>query len=547
MINLLDKLHEWEMRILYSEHYKKLGYKCMMAIRTAPTEQEESYRSRIVHTEEVRKIALKIWDMLDTQKRKLLIDDFKQGGFNILKKQEDSVIRQLISLIARAHDIGHPPFGHAGEKALQRILSNDFEDYLGLSYWIEKRKIDLKIVREYNKGKAYDLDKLSNIRKKAVKRENKRVFSHTSHSVKILSRLLKKDDKSSPIDNVEETIRNSVLDAIANHGWKPWGDSDKPKMLIGQLVAISDQIATIISDLEELETIKYSDYSWKFNYFAYNPECKINSYYDRIDADGSLIEKIKELECTKDEHAVQEFICGEFSDEMGKESSSYNRFDYLTKLVSNSIKINIGGKAIEINNLNKVALAVLEDDIRKHINHKIPWFIARDSMAIAILSALFNHIWARMPMPGTHTLRNNTTKYVNDFEEYVKLNYRPNSSNNYLKFIKHKAMGTWDTNILCYHLANIDRRISEDKCQEWQQDWSVVRNRLVDRMGNRNNKNEWTQYFNDHSHSISIYLIALIDFISYQTDEYCIRAFEDIHKEFLNADLSLAKKESGTC
>lgn len=80
-------------RIVHSEAFRKLEYKTQVFIIF----EGDYYRTRLTHTIEVAQLARTL-------------------GRN-LRLNED-----LIEAIALAHDLGHPPFGHAGENALNEIV-----------------------------------------------------------------------------------------------------------------------------------------------------------------------------------------------------------------------------------------------------------------------------------------------------------------------------------------------------------------------------------------------------------------------------------------
>ena len=80
-------------RVVHSEAFRKLEYKTQVFVIF----EGDYYRTRLTHTIEVAQIARTI-------------------GRN-LRLNED-----LIEAIALAHDLGHPPFGHAGEFALNEIM-----------------------------------------------------------------------------------------------------------------------------------------------------------------------------------------------------------------------------------------------------------------------------------------------------------------------------------------------------------------------------------------------------------------------------------------
>jgi dGTPase len=80
-------------RIVHSEAFRKLEYKTQVFVIF----EGDYYRTRLTHTIEVAQIARTIG--------------------RSLRLNED-----LIEAIALAHDLGHPPFGHAGEFALDDIM-----------------------------------------------------------------------------------------------------------------------------------------------------------------------------------------------------------------------------------------------------------------------------------------------------------------------------------------------------------------------------------------------------------------------------------------
>jgi len=85
-------------RILYSKAFRRLKGKTQIF----PTDSEDHLRTRLTHTLEVSQIATTISNML---------------GLNIF----------LTEAIALGHDIGHTPFGHAGEDVLNEILTGEYK------------------------------------------------------------------------------------------------------------------------------------------------------------------------------------------------------------------------------------------------------------------------------------------------------------------------------------------------------------------------------------------------------------------------------------
>jgi len=84
-------------RILHARSFRRLAGKTQVFSRVAGEFPADHFRSRLTHTLEVAQISRTIAAAL---------------GLN----------PELAEALALAHDIGHPPFGHAGEKALDEAL-----------------------------------------------------------------------------------------------------------------------------------------------------------------------------------------------------------------------------------------------------------------------------------------------------------------------------------------------------------------------------------------------------------------------------------------
>src|ERR1700751_889841 len=80
-------------RIIHSRAFRRLEAKTQVS----PRPLSDHFRNRLTHTLEVAQISRTIAAPL-----RLNVD--------------------FVEALALVHDIGHPPFGHAGEKALDRVM-----------------------------------------------------------------------------------------------------------------------------------------------------------------------------------------------------------------------------------------------------------------------------------------------------------------------------------------------------------------------------------------------------------------------------------------
>lgn len=87
-------------RIVHSKAFRRLKHKTQVFL--APT--GDHYRTRLTHTLEVSQIARTI--------------------AKVLRLNEE-----LTEAIALGHDLGHSPFGHAGERVLKRLIPGGFNHY----------------------------------------------------------------------------------------------------------------------------------------------------------------------------------------------------------------------------------------------------------------------------------------------------------------------------------------------------------------------------------------------------------------------------------
>lgn len=168
-------------RILHCNAFRRLKHKTQVFL--AP--QGDHYRTRLTHTLEVSQIARTI--------------------ARALRLNED-----LTEAIAMGHDLGHTPFGHAGERALDAICPFHFRHYL--------------------------------------------------QSVRV-TEILERDGKGL---NLTFEVKNG----IACHS-RGSGDQTKAATLEGRVVRVADKIAYVNHDIEDAiraDMLKESDLPWEAIY-----------------------------------------------------------------------------------------------------------------------------------------------------------------------------------------------------------------------------------------------------------------------------------------
>jgi len=428
-------------KIIYSHPFRRMSLKSQVIIK--PT--GDHFRSRLIHTGEVNQVALTIG---------------RELGLNL----------ELISAIAWAHDLGHTPFGHAGERALQTILERELSVRFGIKGPRKKRDAE------------------------AFLRE---IFHHSSNSVRILVK--EKEFENGPISD-------KVIYGVLTHSWSPWKRDTThpvPTTYEAQAVAIADQIASINHDTEDIiEGAPYTE-------------------YDRDNFSGELIAGFKNKfpsSYRNIQNNILNFIVDK-SIEVGY--GRQRRIETIIKEIVDHARTMFKRNGVTKSEQAKDHTISPSEDwcnylwfyerfIRDLIQEKVSWFIGRDNMSAALISTVFNHLWPRARTSGAivqmkapmfpeedrvKTGIEEETRYIDHFISFFEQHYKDGDhyKRNFLNRVQTRGIPVWDAAIL---------KRSEKKLEHPQ-------------------------------FEVFTRLIAVIDFIAGLTDRRCLAIFNDVYRQFV--------------
>ena len=173
-------------RVIHSTAFRRLKHKTQVFVNTAG----DHYRTRITHSLEVSQIARTLG--------------------KIFKLNDD-----LCETLSLAHDLGHPPFGHAGEEALNECMEN----FGGFDHNIQTLRILTLLENKY-----YE-------------------FSGLNLSIETLDGLLKHNGPIFDKSKYETILGKNIFKEKINYKRRP--------SLESQISSISDDVAYNSHDLED--------------------------------------------------------------------------------------------------------------------------------------------------------------------------------------------------------------------------------------------------------------------------------------------------------
>ncbi len=181
-------------RIVHATAFRRLNYKTQVFL----FHEGDHYRSRLTHSLEVAQIARAI-------ARQLGLDE------------------DLTEALALAHDLGHPPFGHAGERALDRALA----PFGGFDHNAQSLKVVSRLERKYV------------------------AFDGLNLTYETLEGLVKHNGPVCDTGAGGASPNHVLLRVIAEAGLAPGLDLQHQAPLEAQVAAIADDIAWANHDIDD--------------------------------------------------------------------------------------------------------------------------------------------------------------------------------------------------------------------------------------------------------------------------------------------------------
>ena len=324
-------------RIIHSASFRRLKHKTQVFVNT----EGDHYRTRITHSMEVAQIARSV--------------------ARYLNLNED-----LSETLSLAHDLGHTPFGHAGEEALNECM----EKYGGFDHNLQTLRIVMFLENKYLK------------------------FSGLNLSIETLEGLLKHNGPIDRLDLIDNLIGIKRFKGMINFNTYP--------SLEAQISAISDDIAYNNHDiqdginanlfkLEELVEISFfKDIYKKYKNRINEKNYKIATYQIIRDSIDLMIKdlikntksnlKVNKVKSFKDINKTS-FLMVNFSNKI-KDSENEIKYFLKTKMYKNKdvLKKNNKGKLIIQNLFKKIELDpkkfITKDQLTKNKYRAISDFIS---------------------------------------------------------------------------------------------------------------------------------------------------------------------------
>lgn len=250
-------------RIIHSKAFRRLKHKTQVFISL----DNDHFRTRLTHTLEVSQIARTI--------------------ARSLKLNED-----LVEAISLGHDIGHTPFGHSGERALDSVAPGGFKHYnqsLRVVDYLEKDGEGMNLTYEVRDGIVNHTgsNMASTLEGIIIKYADRIAYINHDIDDAIRAGVIKFDDIPHELilslgKTSSERINTLITDIITNSL-----NSDKISMsekVYSEMMSLRDfMFEHVYYKLAERDDQSYMVIEKLYNYFIKNPKAMPEEYKNLLD------------------------------------------------------------------------------------------------------------------------------------------------------------------------------------------------------------------------------------------------------------------------
>ncbi|QQR98685.1 MAG: dNTP triphosphohydrolase [Sphingobacteriales bacterium] len=232
-------------RLIHSPCFRRLNSKTQLF----PDTESDFFRNRLTHSIEVAQIGKSITNKVNYEIEKIL----KERKINKTAK----IDTDLVEFACMAHDLGHPPFGHQGEKALNDKM-HDSGGFEGNAQTLRiLSKLEKKVILKEENNDLHDENYLYTMRN----RTNEDLRRGLNLTYRSLASILKYDF-AIPIENEEpkspilykgyyDSEKDLVNRIKANVLEGKYIDEHQFKTIECQIMDVADDIAYSVFDLED--------------------------------------------------------------------------------------------------------------------------------------------------------------------------------------------------------------------------------------------------------------------------------------------------------
>lgn len=208
-------------RLIHSPAFRRLQNKTQLY----PGQESDFFRNRLTHSIEVSNVGVGIVEKLNATE-----DALKRSGID----------PDLVSFAGLAHDLGHPPFGHNGEKALDDLM----KPFGGFEGNAQTLRILTRIEKKVGDSESPLADEFGRL---GLDLTFRTLASILKYDKKIPSVRKKSDPLCKGYYESEELVVQAIIEHVSG-GWRRQG---KFKAIECSIMDLADDIAYSTYDLED--------------------------------------------------------------------------------------------------------------------------------------------------------------------------------------------------------------------------------------------------------------------------------------------------------